>query len=96
MSVLVTGGAGYIGSHMVLRLVEAGEDVVVFDDLSTGHERLVSNEARFVRGSLGDGEAVAACIRDHDVTEVLHFAGSIIVPESVAEPPAEAGPIQFV
>ena len=86
MSVLVTGGAGYIGSHMVLRLCDAGEDVVVFDNLSTGHRDLVCDRATFVEGDLGDSDAVAACIREHDVQEIMHFAGSIIVPESVAEP----------
>ncbi len=86
MTVMVTGGAGYIGSHMVLRLCDAGEDVVVFDDLSTGRRSLVSADAAFMEGSLGDTEAVAKCIRDHEVKEILHFAGSIVVPESVADP----------
>jgi UDP-glucose 4-epimerase len=71
---------------MVLRLCDAGEDVVVFDNLSTGHKSLVSPDAVFVEGSLDDLAAVTACIRDHKVTEILHFAGSIIVPESVANP----------
>lgn len=86
MSVLVTGGAGFIGSHMVLRLCDAGERVVVYDDLSTGHRRLVSDKATFIEGGLEDIDRLTACIRDHDVREIIHFAGSIIVPESVANP----------
>jgi UDP-glucose 4-epimerase len=86
MSVLVTGGAGYIGSHMILELLEAGEEVVVLDNLSTGFREAVAAEATFVIGDVGDGELVERVLRDHGVDAVIHFAGSIIVPESVEKP----------
>ncbi len=86
MSVLVTGGAGYIGSHMALRLLDAGEDVVVIDDLSTGHEWAVPAGAELVRGDVGDADLVASVIKSRDVGAVMHFAGSILVFESVADP----------
>ena len=86
MSVLVTGGAGYIGSHMVWELLDAGEEVVVLDRLSTGFDWAVAPEAKLVVGDIGDVGAVRQLIRDHAVDAVLHFAGSIVVPESVADP----------
>ena len=86
MSVLVTGGAGYIGSHMVLDLVASGEQVVVLDNLSTGQRRLVAPEAAFVQGDVGDEDLVGRIIRDHRVSAIIHFAGSIVVPDSVADP----------
>ncbi len=86
MSVLVTGGAGYIGSHMVWELVDAGEDVVVLDRLSTGFEWAVAQEAKLVQGDVGDAALVAQLIAENDVDAIIHFAGSIIVPESVADP----------
>ncbi len=86
MAVLVTGGAGYIGSHMVLELIDAGEDVVVIDNLSTGFRWAVHPEAQLVVGDVGDEDLVAKIIDDHDVTAIIHFAGSIIVPESVSDP----------
>ena len=86
MSVLVTGGAGYIGSHMVLELLDAGEQVVVLDNLSTGYDWAVVEPARLVVGDIADEALVGALLRDHDVDAVIHFAGSIIVPESVSDP----------
>ena len=86
MSVLVTGGAGYIGSHMALALLERGEDVVVLDNLSTGIRGLVPDRATFVEGSIGDSQLVRNIIRRHDVDAILHFAGSTVVPESVEKP----------
>ena len=86
MSVLVTGGAGYIGSHMVWQLIDAGEDVVVLDDLTTGFKWAVAPEARFVHGDVGDEALVGRLIADHNVDAIIHFAGSIIVPESVRDP----------
>ncbi len=86
MSVLVTGGAGYIGSHMVLELLDAGEDVVVLDNLSTGYDWAVLEPAKLVVGDIADEALVGALLRDHGVDAVIHFAGSIIVPESVADP----------
>ena len=86
MSVLVTGGAGYIGSHMVLELVDAGEQVVVLDNLSTGFRWAVSPKATLVVGDAGDEELVRTIVRKHKVEAIIHFAGSIVVPESVADP----------
>lgn len=86
MAVLVTGGAGYIGSHMVLRLCDAGEDVVVVDNLVTGFDWAIDPRARFVEGNAGDVALVADVIGRHGVREIIHFAGSIVVPESVADP----------
>lgn len=86
MSVLVTGGAGYIGSHMVLELVDAGEDTVVVDNLSTGFPWAVARPAKLVVGDVGDEDLVKAVIRRHGVSAIIHFAGSIVVPDSVADP----------
>lgn len=86
MAVMVTGGAGYIGSHMAWKLVEAGESVVVVDRLSTGFEWAVPAEAELVVADIADQERVEAVMRRHAVDTVIHFAGSIIVPESVADP----------
>jgi len=86
MTVLVTGGAGYIGSHMVLRLADAGQNVVVLDNLTTGFDWAIDPRARFVEGNAGDMELVGRLIAEHGITEIVHFAGSIVVPESVADP----------
>ncbi|RME94379.1 MAG: UDP-glucose 4-epimerase, partial [Alphaproteobacteria bacterium] len=86
MSVLVTGGAGYIGSHMVLELLDSGEDVVVLDNLSTGFRWAVPSHVPFVEGDAGDQALLADVIRTHDVEAIIHFAGSIVVPESIADP----------
>ena len=85
-SVLVSGGAGYIGSHVVLALRDAGIRVVVLDDLSTGSEAAVPAGVPFVRGSTGDPDIVSATLRAHDVAAVMHFAASLVVPESLAQP----------
>jgi UDP-glucose 4-epimerase len=86
MSVLVTGGAGYIGSHMVLELLDAGEDVVVIDNLSTGFAKVVPPKARLIIGDCGDSNLVKGLLDAHNFDAVIHFAGSIVVPESVAKP----------
>ena len=86
MTILVTGGAGYIGSHMVHELVDASEPVVVLDNLSTGFRFLVPGEVPFVAGSTGDRERVAQTIARHGVTAIIHFAASIVVPDSVRDP----------
>jgi UDP-glucose 4-epimerase len=86
MSVLVTGGAGYIGSHMVLELLDAGEDVVVVDNLSTGFAQLVPPRARLVVGDCGALNLIKGLLDANKIDAVIHFAGSIIVPESVAKP----------
>jgi UDP-glucose 4-epimerase len=86
MSVLVTGGAGYIGSHMVLALLDAGEDVVVIDNLSTGFRRAVPANAEFVAGDAGDRDLLLRLFLTHRIDAVIHFAGSVVVPESIADP----------
>ena len=86
MTTLVTGGAGYIGSHMAWHLVDRGRDVVVVDDLSTGRDWLVPGHARLEQGDVGDRAFMEAVIRRHGVREIVHFAGSIVVPESVSDP----------
>ncbi len=86
MTILVTGGAGYIGSHMVHELTDAGESVVVLDNLSTGFRFLIPSRVPLVVGNTGDQELVADLIRQHRVESIIHFAASIVVPESVADP----------
>ncbi|MES2711463.1 MAG: UDP-glucose 4-epimerase GalE [Pseudomonadota bacterium] len=85
-AVLVTGGAGYIGSHVVLALRDAGWPVVVLDDLSTGVAEAVPDDVPLVRGSTGDTSLVRCTLRRHRVRAVIHLAASLIVGESVAEP----------
>jgi UDP-glucose 4-epimerase len=86
MSVLVTGGAGFIGSHMALELLDAGEDVFVLDNLSTGFRWAVPDGATFVEGDVGDQDLVRGLLQRNAIDAILHFAGSIVVPESVADP----------
>jgi UDP-glucose 4-epimerase len=86
MSVLVTGGAGYVGGHMALGLIDAGETVVVLDNLSTGFAWAVPEGAKFVVGDTGDADLVARLIKEHDVDAIAHFAAKIVVPESVRDP----------
>lgn len=86
MSVLVTGGAGYIGSHMVLALLDAGEDVVVLDNLSTGFRWAVPARAKFVAGDAGNRDLLLRLFLTHRIDAVIHFAGSIVVPDSLADP----------
>src|SRR5690606_23192746 len=86
MTVLVTGGAGYIGSHMVLNLADSGEEVVVLDNLVTGFDWAIDARARFEPGNAGDIDLVTGLIGKYGITEIVHFAGSIVVPESVADP----------
>src|ERR1700722_12460686 len=86
MTILITGGAGYIGSHMVHELVDAGEPCVVLDNLSTGFRFLIPNSVPFVAGSTGDRDLVGQTIARHGVTTITHFPASIVVPESVIDP----------
>jgi UDP-glucose 4-epimerase len=86
MTILVTGGAGYIGSHMVHEFVDAGEPAVVLDNLSNGFRFLIPASVPFVSGSTGDQTLVNDVIARHGVTAIIHFAASAVVPESVAEP----------
>lgn len=85
-SILVTGGAGYIGSHAVLALRDKGWPVVVVDNLSTGFRWAVPEDVPFVEADIGDASAMDALLSAHNIGAIVHFAGSIIVPESVEQP----------
>ena len=86
MAILVTGGAGYIGSHMVYNLLAGGEQVVVLDNLTTGFDWAVAQGARLVTGDIADQALVDKLIAEHGIEAIIHFAGSIVVPESVSDP----------
>ncbi|WP_075292366.1 UDP-glucose 4-epimerase GalE [Pararhizobium arenae] len=86
MAVLVTGGGGYIGSHMVWALLDAGEEAVVIDRLSTGFRWAIAPEARFYEGDIADAELMRCIFSENNIDAIIHFAGSIVVPESVADP----------
>ena len=85
-AVLVTGGAGYIGSHAVLELLDRGEKVVVFDDLSTGLRAMVPEGALFEEGSVGDFDRVTEVLKKYSIDTIMHFAALVKVEESVREP----------
>lgn len=84
--VLVTGGAGYIGSHAVLALQDSGWPIVVIDNLVTGFRRAIPEDVIFVEGDIGDHHLVSKVIVEHKIAAILHFAGSVVVPESVENP----------
>jgi UDP-glucose 4-epimerase len=86
MAILVTGGAGYIGSHTVLELLAAGEKVVVLDNLSTGFRSAVPEDVPLIQGDFGDEDLVTELLAKHDVEAIIHFAAKIVVPDSVADP----------
>jgi UDP-glucose 4-epimerase len=86
MTILVTGGAGYIGSHMVHELTDEGEQVVVLDNLSTGFRSALPQTVPLSVGDVGDGNLVSALIRAHGIKSIIHFAASIVVPDSVRKP----------
>jgi UDP-glucose 4-epimerase len=86
MAILVTGGAGYIGSHMVHELNDAGESVVVLDNLSTGFRFLLPSAVPMVVGHTGDQELVTKLIAQHRVDAIIHFAASVVVPDSISDP----------
>jgi len=86
MTILVTGGAGYIGSHMVWELLDHNEDVVVVDNLVTGFEWAIPENVIFVKGNVGDQEFMQDVMSEHKIDTIIHFAGSVIVPESLEDP----------
>lgn len=86
MAILVTGGAGFIGSHMVWALLDAGEEVVVVDRLSTGFRWAVAPQARFYLGDIGRPSVLKHVLAENDIEAIIHFAGSIVVPDSIADP----------
>ena len=83
MTILVTGGAGYIGGHMVLGLLDAGQQPIILDNLSTGFRWNVPDGAKLVVGDFGDEVLVSQIIAEHGITAIAHFAAKIIVPESM-------------
>ncbi|HEY0566753.1 MAG TPA: NAD-dependent epimerase/dehydratase family protein, partial [Xanthobacteraceae bacterium] len=86
MTILVTGGAGYIGSHMVHALADAGERVIVLDNLSTGFPDTLPKSVPLFVGDTGDLTLVLPLLQAHRVDTIIHFAASIVVPDSVADP----------
>jgi UDP-glucose 4-epimerase len=86
MAVLVTGGAGYVGSHMAHALVDRGERVIVIDNMATGLRHLVPAKATLVEGDVADRRLIETILRRYDIGAVLHFAGSAVVPDSVQDP----------
>jgi len=86
MAILVTGGAGYIGTHMVYAALDRGEDVVVLDNLSTGVRDLLAQDAQYYRGDVGDQALLRQLISQHRISAVIHLAGSTVLPESVEKP----------
>ena len=84
--VLVTGGAGYIGSHTSRHLLSAGYEILVLDNLYSGHRWAVPEQALFIEGDAGDSKLVNQIFNDYSIDAIVHFAGHIVVPESVAEP----------
>ncbi|WP_413289269.1 UDP-glucose 4-epimerase GalE [Bdellovibrio sp. HCB337] len=86
MRVLITGGAGYIGSHVVREAIDQGHQVVVIDDLSHGYQKAVDSRAEFVKGNVGDYALVTKLLKDKNIQAVMHFAANIEVAESVSRP----------
>src|SRR5467141_3595985 len=86
MAILITGGAGFIGGHTVLALLDRGEIPIVLDDLSTGNRAAVPPGVPFFAGDVGDTELVLRLVQNHRIDAILHFAAKIVVPESVADP----------
>lgn len=86
MKVLVTGGAGYIGSHAVLALRDQGVHVIVLDNLTTGFSWAVPDDVPFFEGNVGDTQLVTNLLKEQEIGAIMHFAGSIVVPESVENP----------
>ncbi|MBP1851505.1 UDP-glucose 4-epimerase GalE [Rhizobium halophytocola] len=86
MAILVTGGAGYIGSHMVWRLLDEGREVVVVDRLTTGFRWAVAPKAKFYLGDIGNADLLKQIFVENEIEAIVHFAGSVVVPESVRDP----------
>lgn len=84
--ILVTGGAGYIGSHTAHKLIESSHQVVILDNLSTGFKSVIPSDAVFVEGDVGDRQIVKQLIEEHEIEDIIHFAAHLLVPESVAQP----------
>jgi UDP-glucose 4-epimerase len=85
MTILVTGGAGYIGSHMVHELLDRGEPVAALDNLQTGFRFLIPRSVPFISGNAGDRDLVTRVVAEYNITAIIHFAGSIVAPESLRD-----------
>ena len=83
MNILVTGGAGYIGSHVCLCLLDEGYDITVIDDLSMGHEKLIPNKVNFIKANINDTDAINKIFQEKYFDALLHFAVFVVVEESV-------------
>ena len=88
MNILLTGGAGYIGSHVSLALLDLGHKVTIIDDLSTGHEKLIPKKANFIKTNITDSETLTNIIKHNTYDALMHFAGFIQVEESIENPEA--------
>ena len=86
MSVLVCGGAGYIGSHTVHQLIKNGEDVIIVDNLQTGHMDAVHKDAKFCKGDIRDKDFLRSVFKENDIEAVIHFAANSLVGESMVKP----------
>jgi UDP-glucose 4-epimerase len=86
MTVLITGGAGYIGGHAFLAFLDRGEIPVVLDDLSTGSRSAIPSEVPFIFGDVGDTSLLLQIIEAHKIDAILHFAAKVVVPDSIADP----------
>ena len=86
MNILVTGGAGYIGSHACLCLLDAGYDITIIDDLSTGHEQLIPKKADFIKANINDTVTITNLLQQKSFAALMHFAGFIQVEESIKSP----------
>ena len=84
--ILVTGGAGYIGSHAVYALLDRGVEVVILDNLSTGFRQVLPQDIKFIEGNAGNEKLIHELLVDYSIAGVMHFAGSIVMPESVTDP----------
>ena len=83
MNILITGGAGYIGSHVCLNLLDRGHNVTVIDDLSTGHKQLIPKQAEFIKASINDTKTLDKLFQNKSFDALMHFAGFIKVEESI-------------
>ena len=86
MTILITGGAGYIGSHVALNLIDAGYKVTIIDDLSTGNKNLIPNDAEFIKCNINELEKIESIIKKNNFTAIMHFAGFVKVEESITFP----------
>ena len=82
MSILITGGAGYIGSHIVERLIKKKNDIIILDNLETGHKKLINKEAKFIKGDIKDIKLVKKIIIENNIKTIIHLAAYLNISES--------------